>query len=125
MKTIADYKLRATCVTTFVILSSLVATGPGHAQEMPFIDVAHGTVLIHGNYCGPGNRSPRKPVDALDEACMHHDACSPPRGQVATCSCNDRLDREASAIAGDPRYAQSLRETATLVAETAIALPCR
>ena len=25
-------------------------------------------MLIHGNYCGPGNNAPRPPIDALDAA---------------------------------------------------------
>ncbi|MCJ2036791.1 hypothetical protein [Methylobacterium sp. J-068] len=95
------------------------------AQELPFIDAKRGTLLIHGNYCGPGNRSPRPPIDALDVACMHHDACSPPRGQIPTCACNDRLHREAEAVSLDPNQPESLRDTAGFVADTAIALPCR
>ncbi|TXM82955.1 hypothetical protein FV223_28970, partial [Methylobacterium sp. WL116] len=40
-----------------------------HAQEMPRIDGAHNALLIHGNFCGPGNRGPgHPPVDALDLA---------------------------------------------------------
>lgn len=92
---------------------------------MPFIDADRGTFLIHGNYCGPGNRSPRPPIDALDVACMHHDRCSPPRGQVATCACNARLQREATVVSLDPSEPDSVRDTATFVAETATALPCR
>ena len=96
------------------------------AQEMPFIDAERGTFLIHGNYCGPGNRSPRPPIDALDVACMHHDICSPPRGQIATCACNDRLHAEAEAVSQDPTSAR--RACATRPASWPIprlALPCR
>jgi hypothetical protein len=111
------------------LVSLLVAAGvsvaPVRAQEMPFIDAARGTLLIHGNYCGPGNRSPRPPIDALDLACMHHDQCSPPRGQIATCACNDRLHEEAEAVSQDPNQPESLRDTAGFVADTATALPCR
>lgn len=105
-------------------LSAALAV-PARAQEMPFIDAERGTLLIHGNYCGPGNRSPRPPVDALDVACMHHDQCSPPRGQIPTCACNDRLHREAEAVSLDPTQAETLRDTAGFVADTATALPCR
>ena len=95
------------------------------AQEMPYVNPESGTFLIHGNYCGPGNRSPRPPIDALDLACMHHDICSPPRGQIATCACNDRLHAEAEAVMADSRQPQGLRDTAGFVADTALALPCR
>lgn len=102
------------------------ATVPtARAQEMPYVNPERGTFLIHGNYCGPGNRSPRPPIDALDLACMHHDICSPPRGQIPTCACNDRLHAEAEAVSEDPRQPQSLRDTAGFVADTALALPCR
>ena len=104
---------------------SAALLGPVRAQEMPFIDAKRGTLLIHGNYCGPGNRSPRPPVDALDLACLHHDRCSPPRGQIPTCACNDRLHAEAEAISLDPSQPESLRDTAGFIADTATALPCR
>lgn len=99
---------------------------PAAAQEIPFIDTAHGTLLIHGNYCGPGNRGPKfRPIDALDRACMHHDSCSPPRGQIPTCGCNHRLHAEADAVAKDPAQPEPLRDTAELVAGTALVLPCK
>ena len=80
-------------------LAAVLSAGlsmPVSAQDLPYIDSARGTLLIHGNYCGPGNRSPRPPIDALDLACMHHDICSPPRGEIPTCACNDRLHREGA-----------------------------
>lgn len=107
------------------LLVLCLACAPARARDSLFVDARRGTILIHGNYCGPGNRSPLPPVDALDRACMHHDACSPPRGEIATCACNDRLHAEAEAVASDPRAAESLRDTAGFVAETALALPCR
>ncbi|MGU3360664.1 hypothetical protein ACLBWX_10045 [Methylobacterium sp. M6A4_1b] len=94
------------------------------AQETPYVNLKRGTFLIHGNYCGPGNRSPLPPIDALDVACMHHDICSPPRGQIATCACNDRLHTEAEAVSEDPAQPRSLRDTAGFVADTALVLPC-
>jgi hypothetical protein len=111
--------------TASATLLASILTLQERAQEMPYVDTERGTFLIHGNYCGPGNRSPRPPIDALDVACMHHDICSPPRGQVATCACNDRLHREAEAVSLDPNQPESLRDTAGLVADTATALPCR
>lgn len=109
-------------------LAAILSAGlsmPVSAQDLPYIDPARGTLLIHGNYCGPGNRSPRPPIDALDLACMHHDICSPPGGEIPTCACNDRLHREAEAVSLDARQPQSLRETAGFVADTALALPCQ
>lgn len=119
----AEPRRRARRLAAGLLALSLTAA-PARAQDLPFVDAQRGTVLIHGNYCGPGNRSPLQPVDALDRACMHHDACSPPRGEIATCACNDRLHAEAEAVAHDPHASQSLRDTAGFVADTALALPC-
>ena len=71
-------------------------------------------VLIHGNYCGPGNNAPAAPVDALDAACARHDACTPDGG-LATKACNLRLQKEADAISRDPRQSDELRAMAGLV----------
>lgn len=85
-----------------------------------------GALVFHGNYCGPGSRGAGlPPVDALDRACMHHDACSPPVGQgLPTCSCNDRLAREATVVARTPRIDDELRTAAEFVAIGAKALAC-
>lgn len=111
--------------TGLVIVACCGAFGTAAARDLPAIGPATGTFLIHGNYCGPGNRAPRPPVDALDLACLHHDACSPPRGQIATCACNGRLHREADAVARRTGTTQDLRETAEFVAVTALVMPCR
>ncbi|MFK5595410.1 hypothetical protein ACFZ8E_00135 [Methylobacterium sp. HMF5984] len=98
-----------------------------HAQEMPRIDGAHNALLIHGNFCGPGNRGPgHPPVDALDLACAHHDACTPDRasGRLPHCACNDRLREEAGLVAHDPRTPQTVRDTAQFIADGADLLPC-
>ena len=108
-----------------IVFVSCLATGLAAAQDRLVIDVGRNAVLIHGNYCGPGNRSPLPPVDTLDQACQHHDACSPPRGKIASCSCNDRLNREAALVADDPGEPQDVRDTAEFIAATALALPCR
>jgi hypothetical protein len=86
-----------------------------------------GALLFHGNYCGPGNRAPAPPIDALDAACMHHDACSPDigSGRVPACGCNRRLRYEATMVARDPRQPDDLRKTAQSVADGALLLPCR
>lgn len=83
-------------------------------------------LLIHGNYCGPGNNAPLPPIDALDAACMRHDACTPPPGRgLPTCSCHARLQREAEAVARNPRQPDDLRSLAGLVSAGATQLPCR
>ncbi|WP_238184359.1 hypothetical protein [Methylobacterium trifolii] len=100
---------------------------PSLAQEMPTIDAARGAFLIHGNFCGPGNRGPgHPPVDALDLACAHHDACSPgvASGRLPQCSCNDRLHEEAGLVARDPRTPRKVRDTAQFIADGALSLPC-
>ncbi|KZC02276.1 hypothetical protein OMR07_01310 [Methylobacterium organophilum] len=74
--------------------------------------------LIHGNYCGPGNNAPLPPVDALDAACARHDACTPDVG-LPTKACNLRLEREAAAVARDPRQPDDVRSLASFVASFA------
>ena len=111
-----------------LIVPALLAfglAGPAHTQPNPFARAP--SALFHGNYCGPGNRGNNPPpVDALDRACMHHDACSPPVGEgLAPCSCNERLHNEASAVARSPRTPDDVRITADFVAEGAKALACR
>lgn len=111
------------------LLAALIA-GPACAQGLsieglPGLDTRRGNLLIYGNYCGPGNRAPAAPIDALDRACMHHDACSPPRGEIATCGCNGRLHREAEAVAQTPGLPDDTRDMATFIADAALAMPCR
>jgi hypothetical protein len=81
-------------------------------------------LLIHGNYCGPGNNAPLPPIDALDAACARHDACTP-RAGMASAACNARLQREAEAISRDPRQPQDLRDAAGFVAFAAGMMPSR
>ncbi|KQP28866.1 hypothetical protein ASF27_20690 [Methylobacterium sp. Leaf102] len=83
-------------------------------QAQAIASPAPATSLIHGNYCGPGNNAPAAPIDALDSACARHDACTPDGG-LATKPCNLRLQREAEAIARDPRQSEDLRAMAGLV----------
>ncbi|GJD78079.1 hypothetical protein [Methylobacterium gregans] len=99
----------------------------GWAQEPPRINAGRGSFLIHGNFCGPGNRGPGyPPIDALDLACARHDACSPPlaSGRLAACACHDRLHAEADLVARNPGTLPSLRDTARFVSDFALALPC-
>lgn len=89
-------------------------------------DLPKDALVFHGNYCGPGSRGDGlRPVDALDQACMRHDACSPARGELPTCGCNDRLRREATAVVVSRAVPQSVRDTAQIVADGALLLPCR
>lgn len=83
----------------------------------------NGLTLIHGNYCGVGQR-PGGPIDALDVACMHHDACTP-TGRLPTCDCNARLRDEAAAVARDPRQPTELQSMASMVAAAATVMLCK
>jgi hypothetical protein len=93
------------------LLFATCLAAPAMAQSAP---TAKPTILIHGNYCGPGNNAPLAPIDALDAACARHDACTPDDA-LPTKACNLRLEREAAAIANDPRQPQDLRSVAGLV----------
>lgn len=79
-------------------------------------------MLLHGNYCGPGNNGPVAPVDALDAACARHDACTP-EGALAPKACNLRLQSDAERVADDPRQPPDLRMMAGLVASGAAMMP--
>ena len=81
-------------------------------------------MLIHGNYCGPGNNAPSAPIDALDAACARHDACTP-YNALPTKAFNLRLEREATVIASDPRQPQNVRSMAGFVAAFASAAPSK
>ncbi|CAA2106122.1 hypothetical protein MBUL_03530 [Methylobacterium bullatum] len=76
------------------------------------------TMLIHGNYCGPGNNAPLPPIDALDAACARHDACTPDGG-LPSKACNLRLQREAALVSRDTRQSDDLRSLAGLISVTA------
>ncbi|WP_313901562.1 hypothetical protein [Methylobacterium sp. J-076] len=82
--------------------------------------------MIYGNYCGPGNRGPaHRPIDALDLACAHHDACWPSDpATLPACTCNARLHAEAGRVARDPRTPDRTRQTAQFIADFASAIPC-
>lgn len=92
----------------FLLATCLAA--PAMAQST----AARPVILIHGNYCGPGNNAPLAPIDALDAACARHDACTPDNA-LPMKSCNLRLEREAVEIADDPRQPQDLRSMAGLI----------
>lgn len=111
-------------VSALVVANLLVAPAI-HAQEVIQTPKGPG-FLIYGNYCGPGNRGPRyRPIDALDRACAHHDACWPADlGALPPCACNERLQREAGFVARDPHAPAKTRQTAQFIADFATAIPC-
>ena len=52
-----------------------VPSGTGVAGCSPLFPTGSG-LPIYGNFCGPGHGDPNKtPIDAVDAACMAHDAC--------------------------------------------------
>ncbi len=83
-----------------------------------------GPLLIHGNYCGIGNRPGTPPVDLLDEACMHHDACTK-TGKMPSCACDNRLHDDAVAVARDPRTPVDIQVLATTMAASMVVLICK
>ena len=125
---------RRFAVATVIALGLAGAAGPALAQTAvgpPEIGdlgggLPRGSLVFHGNYCGPGNRGPGlAPVDALDAACMHHDACSPAFGRgLPSCACNERLHREAAVVADDPATPDDVRAAADFVAAGAGVLRC-
>ena len=82
-----------------------------------------GPLLIHGNYCGVGNRPGTPPTDALDAACMRHDACTD-TGTLPSCTCDQRLRIEATAVAEDPTTPPDLKVTAAATAAAIAVLIC-
>ena len=82
-----------------------------------------GPLLIHGNYCGIGNRPGTPPVDLLDAACMRHDGCTR-TGKLPSCTCDNRLHDEAVAIAQDPRTPADIQVLATTMAASMVVLVC-
>ena len=119
---------RALLTLAFLTLALLACPVPVRAQDIVLPGSSgRGAILIHGNFCGPGNRGPGyEPVDALDRACAHHDACStdPTSGVLTACACHRQLQVEAGAVARDPHTPSQTRETAQFIADFATALPC-
>ena len=117
---------RAVALGRFGLAVGCLMAAPAlHGQELVPMPGGSG-FLIYGNYCGPGNRGPRfRPVDALDQACAHHDACWPSApAALPTCACNARLHTEAGLVARDPRAPARTRETARFISDVAAAIPC-
>ncbi len=65
-------------------------------------------MLLHGNYCGPGNNGPAAPSMHWTRPCARHDACTPD-GALAPKACNLRLQVDAERLADDPRQPPDLR----------------
>lgn len=120
---------RRLCAITLLFAASFAAVTGAAADERDIKAAAaidtpaalkNGELVFHGNYCGPGNRAGAEPIDALDVACMHHDACTP-TGKVQSCACNAKLAEEAAAVARDPTQTAELKSLATLTATAATA----
>lgn len=104
----------------FILAAGCVAfAGASQAQPAAF---GGPKMLIHGNYCGPGNNAPLPPIDALDAACARHDACTP-EGGLPSRACNLRLQREAEMISRDPRTPEEERAMAGMIAMGAMMIP--
>lgn len=87
--------------------------------------ITSGALLFHGNYCGPGNNGPgRPPIDALDAACMRHDACTPDDA-LPSCDCNARLALESHRVSVNRREPPDLRSLAGAVEAFVPLMPCQ
>ena len=116
----------------FAAVAAMAVLSPVHGQNvvfpgMPGVDgLPRGeNGVFHGNYCGLGNNGPGlPPTDALDAACMHHDACTP-TGRVPSCACNARFLRESHAVAGSAAQPDDLKALAIMVEAAVPIIPCR
>ncbi|MGH1589621.1 hypothetical protein ACRBEV_16260 [Methylobacterium phyllosphaerae] len=104
---------------------------PGGRTEAPapprgdLGNVIAGKELFHGNYCGKGQRGEGlPPTDALDAACMRHDACYEAAG-YSSCGCDAVLRHEAAVVSDSPGASLEVRRRALSVTEAATALGCR
>ncbi len=100
------------------------------AQEIvPPGPSGRGAFLIYGNFCGPGNRGPGyPPIDALDLACAHHDACSaePSSGILTDLRLPPAPQVEAGSWSPAIRARRpDTRQTAQFISDFATALPCQ
>ncbi|TNE47468.1 MAG: hypothetical protein EP343_20065 [Deltaproteobacteria bacterium] len=77
---------------------------------------------IYGNWCGPGvgNRSTKKPIDAVDRACMLHDKCFLKKGakglggRIQHCDC-DRIIRGELKRAGRTKLSKKAKRKRKLM----------
>ena len=127
------FRLERSCVV-FVLCACVVLTAMAEARSGEFHSkqsiggdghhIDHGGLLFHGNYCGPGSRPGTRPVDALDAACMRHDACAR-FNALPSCACNARLQYEAAAVARDPAQRPDIQFLASITAAGAGLLLCQ
>lgn len=108
-----------TCAAPFFLAVGLAGSAMAESSV-----IGGPTLLVYGNYCGMGNNAPSLPIDGLDAACARHDACTPDN-DLPTKPCNLRLEREAQAIALDPRQPGDVRMMASLVAAFASSTPSK
>ena len=110
----------------FAVTGLLTEVTQAQTQEphikQPIAPTDQAPLLLHGNYCGPGNR-PGPPVDALDAACMRHDACMPAKG-LPSCDCMTRLQHEAEAVAHNPAEPPDVQILASATAAGAALTLC-
>ena len=117
----AFYALVLSLVSTASMAQGLLEGGTSADDPLRFTS---GALLVHGNYCGPGNNGPDKmPIDALDAACMRHDACTPDDAPPS-CDCNARLASEAHAVSISRRQSPELRRMAGAVEAFVPLIPC-
>ncbi|MCW6510431.1 hypothetical protein [Lichenifustis flavocetrariae] len=110
------------CVAGLIGVSSGASAqeDPADADAAPRVNG-----VFHGNYCGIGDNGPGlPPTDALDAACMHHDACTP-SGGLPTCGCNARFQREIHQVATSPREPEDLRLLARTMEASIPLILCR
>lgn len=69
---------------------------------------------VYGNWCGPGHGG-GTPIDALDQACMHHDKCYQARGYFR-CSCDQQLIDEINRNYYKMRYGKERNMAAVIKA---------
>lgn len=117
------------CFAISVFTSAVTMAQSGGTQVKPSVSADRsqtdpGASLIHGNYCGPGERPGTRPIDALDAACKRHDACMPSKG-LPSCSCMATLEREAGAIARNPSQPPDIQLLASATAAGAALSPCK
>lgn len=112
-------------------LAAAVFATHAHAQQAlekavkgEITTLRNGPLLVHGNYCGVGSRKNAPPVDALDDACMHHDACTK-TGKLPSCACDEELYLAATVIAQDPKTPPKIQVVAGAAATGMALLVCK
>ena len=115
--------MRASFLAAAILAFVCGLAAPARAQSDT--EPTGASIIIYGNYCGPGqNGINPKPIDALDTACMHHDACTPDHG-LPSCSCHARLRAEAHQVAITPRVSDYTRNMALFIQEFTDLMACQ